>query len=70
VIKVEDGPRPVANPEPYDALADNVKQALRQRAAQAQIENLTARLTASAKITGPGAASTGSNSHVASRSSK
>lgn len=65
VIKVEDGPRPVANPEPYDALADNVKQALRQRAAQAQIEGLTARLTASAKISGPGAPVTGG----ASRSS-
>ena len=55
VIKLEDGPRPVANPEPYDALADNVKQAIRQRAAQAQIESLTSRLTAAAKITGPGA---------------
>ncbi len=55
VIKVEDGPRPVANPPSYDALDDNAKQALRQKAAQLSIENLTARLTANAKISGPGA---------------
>ncbi len=54
VIKVEDGPRPVANAEPYDALSDNVRQALRQKAGQIQIETLTARLTSSAKISSPG----------------
>ena len=51
IIKVEDGPRPFANPEPFDALGDNVRQALRQKAGQIQIETLTARLTANAKIT-------------------
>jgi peptidyl-prolyl cis-trans isomerase C len=30
VIKIEDGPRPVANPGTFDALDDNAKQALRQ----------------------------------------
>ncbi|MDB5987724.1 MAG: peptidylprolyl isomerase [Nevskia sp.] len=55
VIKIEDGPRAVANPSSYDALDDNAKQALRQKAAQISIENLTARLTANAKISGPGA---------------
>ncbi len=56
VIKVEDGPRPVQNPQPYDALDDNVKQALSQKTAQIQLENLTAKLSAEAKVTGPGAA--------------
>jgi peptidyl-prolyl cis-trans isomerase C len=60
VIKVEDGPRPVKNPEPYDALDDNAKQALRQKTAQIKLENLTARLSASAKVTGPGAAAAAS----------
>ncbi|TXH05617.1 MAG: peptidylprolyl isomerase [Nevskiaceae bacterium] len=58
VIKVEDGPRPVATPEPYDALSDNVKQALRQKAGQLQIETLTARLTANAKISSGSATGT------------
>ena len=56
LIKLEDGPRPVAHPESYDALADTAKQALRQKAAQIKIEDLTTRLTAAAKISGPGAA--------------
>jgi peptidyl-prolyl cis-trans isomerase C len=55
VIKVEEGPRAVANPVSYDALDDNAKKALRQKAAQIGIENLTARLTANARISGPGA---------------
>jgi peptidyl-prolyl cis-trans isomerase C len=55
VIKVEDGPRQVANAEPYDALSDNVHQALRQKAGQVQIETLTERLTANAKIKDVGA---------------
>jgi peptidyl-prolyl cis-trans isomerase C len=55
VIKIEDGPRPVQNPQPYDALDENIKQALRQKTAQIKLENLTARLSASAKVTGPGA---------------
>jgi len=55
VIKIEDGPRPVQDPQPYDALDENIKQALRQKTAQIKLENLTARLSASAKVTGPGA---------------
>ncbi len=55
VIKIDDGPRPVQNPLPYDALEDNVKQAIRQKTAQIRLENLTSRLSASAKVTGPGA---------------
>lgn len=55
VIKVEDGPRPVANAETFEALDDSVKEALRQKAAQIRIEELTARLTAGAKISTPGA---------------
>ncbi|MBV8062052.1 MAG: peptidylprolyl isomerase [Nevskia sp.] len=55
VIKVEDGPRPVQNPPPYDALDDNSKQALRQKTAQLKLEGLTSRLAAAAKVTGPGA---------------
>jgi len=55
VIKVEDGPRPVANPETFEALDDSVKEALRQKTAQIRIEELTARLTAGAKISTPGA---------------
>jgi len=55
VIKLEEGPRAVANPGSYDALDDNAKKALRQKAAQISIENLTTRLSANAKISGPGA---------------
>lgn len=55
VIKLEDGPRPVQNPAPYEALDDSVKQALRQKTAQLKLEALTARLAAAAKVTGPGA---------------
>jgi len=54
IIKIEDGPRPVQNPQPYDALDDNTKQALRQKTAQIKLENLTARLSANAKLSGPG----------------
>src|SRR5581483_3850653 len=56
VIKVEEGPRPVQNPAPYEALDDNSKQALRQKAAQLRLEGLTSRLAAAAKVSGPGAA--------------
>jgi peptidyl-prolyl cis-trans isomerase C len=56
VIKIEDGPRPVQNPAPYDALDDGAKQALRQKTAQLKLEGLTSRLAAAAKVTGPGAA--------------
>ncbi len=55
VIKIEDGPRPVQNPPAYDALDDNSKQALRQKTAQIKLENLTASLSAGAKVTGAGA---------------
>jgi peptidyl-prolyl cis-trans isomerase C len=56
VIKVEDGPRPVQNPAPYEALDDSARQALRQKTAQLRLEGLTGRLAAAAKVTGPGAA--------------
>lgn len=56
VIKLEEGPRAVANPEPYEALSDAAREALRQRTAQLKIEELSAQLTKGAKITGPGAA--------------
>ncbi|SEQ39797.1 peptidyl-prolyl cis-trans isomerase C [Solimonas aquatica] len=55
VIKLEEGPRPVSKPESYDELSDNAREALRQKTAQQQIENLTARLTAKARLAGPGA---------------
>jgi len=58
VIKVEDGPRPVANPGKFDTLDDPIKSALRQRAVQAKLEAVTAALTAKAKIAGPGLAAT------------
>lgn len=54
VIKLEEAPRAVANPETFEALDDSVKEALRQKAAQIRIEELTARLTAGAKIRNPG----------------
>jgi peptidyl-prolyl cis-trans isomerase C len=56
LIKLEEAPRAVAKPQPYDALDDSSHEALRQRTAQLKIEELTAQLTKSAKITGPGAA--------------
>ena len=55
VVKVEDGPRPVQNAQPYEALDDGAKQALRQKTAQLKLEGLTTRLAAAAKVTGPGA---------------
>lgn len=57
LIKVEDGPRPVANPGKFDQLDEPIKQALRQRTAQARLEALTESLTSKAKIAGPGLAS-------------
>lgn len=67
VIKLEEGPRPVARIEPYEALPDSARDALRQRTAQQQIEQLTAKLTAEARITGPGVAG---GSDAAARSAK
>lgn len=55
VVKLEDGPRAAENVTPFDQLEDNIKDALRQKTAQLKIEELTARLSAKAKITGPGA---------------
>ncbi|MES2489187.1 MAG: peptidylprolyl isomerase [Pseudomonadota bacterium] len=52
IIKLEESARQVTNADPYDALPDNVRQALRQKTGQIQIETLTARLTANAKISG------------------
>jgi len=54
LIKLEDGPRPVANAAKWDQLDEPVKQALRQRSAQARLEALTEGLTAKAKLAGPG----------------
>ena len=54
VIKLEDGPRPIANPPAYDALDDNTRSAIRQKATQLKLEALTAKLAADAKIAGPG----------------
>ncbi len=56
LIKLEDGPRPVANARKWEQLDEPIKQALRQRAAQARLEGLTESLTAKAKIAGPGLA--------------
>ncbi len=56
VIKLDEAPRAVAKPQPYDALDDGSREALRQRTAQQKIETLTAQLTQGAKISGPGAA--------------
>jgi peptidyl-prolyl cis-trans isomerase C len=52
----------VKNPQPYDALDDNVKQALRQKTAQVKLESLTAKLSANAKVTGPGAVASNAKS--------
>jgi len=54
IIKIEDGPRPVQNPAPYEALDDNSKQALRQKTAQLKLEALTTGLAVTAKVSGPG----------------
>lgn len=54
VLKLDEAPRPVAKPEPYDALSDNAKEALRQKTAQLKIENLTTTLTAKAKVSRAG----------------
>jgi len=56
LIKLEEAPRTVAKAQPYEALDDGSREALRQRTAQLKIEELTGALTKSAKITGPGAA--------------
>ena len=55
VIKLEEGPRVAENVTPFDQLQDEIKDSLRQKTAQVRIEELTAGLTAKAKITGPGA---------------
>lgn len=55
IVKIEDGPRPVQNPAPYEALDDNTRQALRQKTAQLKLEALTAGLATAAKLSGPGA---------------
>ena len=55
VLKVEDGPRPVTNAEPFESLDDSAKEALRQKTVQTRIEKLTADLAGKAKLGGPGA---------------
>lgn len=55
VVMLDEAPRPVSNPEPFDALPEAAVEAMRQRTAQVKIEELTARLAATAKVTGPGA---------------
>ncbi len=54
VIKVDDGPRPVANPGTYDMLSDEVKDALRQKTAQRNLTAMIDEVMAGAKITTPG----------------
>jgi peptidyl-prolyl cis-trans isomerase C len=62
VIKVEDGPRVVANAESWDTLDEHAKTAIRQKTTQLKLEALTAKLAGEAKIAGPGAkASTARN---------
>lgn len=68
LVKLEEAPRVVANPQPYDALDDGSREALRQRTAQLKIEELTGQLTKTAKIGGPGAAA--GNGGAAAKSSK
>lgn len=50
VVKLEDGPRPVAKPEPYEALSEAAQQAIRQKTAQLQLEALTEKLASNAKV--------------------
>jgi len=50
VVKVEDGPRKVVKPESFEALTDPAKEAIRQKTAQLQLEALTQKLAASAKV--------------------
>lgn len=50
VVLLEEGPRAVAHPQPYRALGDTLQQALRQRAAQRELERLTTQLTAKTKV--------------------
>ncbi|MGQ0699198.1 MAG: peptidylprolyl isomerase [Panacagrimonas sp.] len=57
IIKLDDGPRPVANVESFDELEDEAKEAIRQRTVQLRIEQLGAKLAAKAKLSGPGAVS-------------
>lgn len=52
LIALEDGPRPVADAEPYAQLDDGAKEALRQRTAQIRIEEVTQRLAGQAKVSG------------------
>ena len=53
VVKVEDGPRAVANAERYKELDDSAREALRQRTAQLRIEEVTQRLSEKAKVASP-----------------
>lgn len=50
VVRLEEAPRPVARPEAFEALTDPAKQAIRQKAAQLQLEALTQKLASSAKV--------------------
>lgn len=70
VIKLEDGPRPVAQAAKWDQLDDPVKQALRQRTAQTRLEALTESLTAKARLAGPGLAADAPALASAARPSK
>ncbi|MGQ0621321.1 MAG: peptidylprolyl isomerase [Panacagrimonas sp.] len=54
VIFLEDGPRVAQDVTPFDQLEDNIKDSLRQKTAQLRIEELTGRLSAKAKLSGPG----------------
>lgn len=58
VIKLEEAPRAARNAPPFENLTDAAREAQRQKAAQIKIESLTADLAKTAKLTGPGAATT------------
>jgi len=70
LIKLEDGPRPVTNAAKWDQLDEPVKQALRQRSAQARLEALTEGLTAKAKLAGPGLAANSTSAAAGSKSKR
>ena len=65
VVRLDEAPRAVDKPLPFDQLDDASRDALRQRTTQLKIETLTAELTGAAKVSGPGA---GASADVKARS--
>lgn len=51
LIKVDERPRPVANPEPFEKLPESVVSALRQKTAQRKLNELVDAVVAKAKVT-------------------